>query len=79
MSKKHSKEVSLLSEVKFLFSEISHLTYVSMCIKDENLSKQLNFSQLNLGLEAVFMERTFQFILCLLSLYNRLVITDPVS
>lgn len=34
--------ISLLSEVEFYFSEISHLTYVSTCIKDENLSKQLD-------------------------------------
>lgn len=34
--------ISLLSEVEFYCSEISHLTYVSTCIKDENLSKQLD-------------------------------------
>lgn len=41
------KGLSLLSGVKFHFNEISHLTFVSMCIKDENISKQLHFCQSN--------------------------------
>lgn len=77
VSKNHSKEV-FLSEVKFRFSDISHLIYVSMCVKDENL-KDHSFSQLNSALEAVFRDCTFQFILCLLSVYTRKVITDQIS
>lgn len=69
VSKNHSKE-DFLSQVKFWFSDISHLIYVSMCVKDKNL-KDRSFSQWNSVLKAVFMDCTFQFILCLLSIYTK--------
>lgn len=49
-----------------------------MCVKDDNL-KDHSSSPLNSVLKAVFLSCIFQFLLFLLSVYTRIVITNPIS
>lgn len=77
VSKDQSKEV-FLSQAEFWFSDIFHLIFVSMCVKDDSL-KDHSFSPLNSVLKAVLLDCTFQFILSLFSVYTRILITDPIS